>query len=308
MSRKYRKLSIAAKIETTYGVSASPTGGANGMQMKNVTFTPIEGEEVSRDLLLPWLGNQGIDLTGTYGKLEGEIEVAGAGAAGTAPAYGPILRMCGMAEVISAGVSVVYSPVSDAFESGTVYFNADGVRHILVGCRGSISASFEAKKIPTFKVSLIGLLGAITDTALPATTLTAWKKPVVVSKDNTTLAVHGVSPPAESFAFDLGQKVEPRLLIGSETIEITDRSATGTAVVEAQALATIDWFGKALARTRDALSLVHGTTAGNIVQIDAPKVEIGKPAAGNSQGILTYSLPLAFVPNAGNDELTITVK
>lgn len=306
--RLYRKLSILAKVSPTYGADPTPTGAANGVQMSNVTFTPIEGEEISRDLLLPYLGNQGVDLVGTYGKLEGEIEIAGAGAAGTAPAWGVVARLCGLAETITVGTSVVYSPVSDGFESGAVYFNHDGVKHVLLGVRGNLSADFTVKKHPKFKVTLMGLLGTITDAALPATTLTAFKKPVPVSKTNTTLAIHGIASPAESFAFDLGQKVEPRFLIGDESIEVTDRSATGTAVVEAAPVATVNWFTKATARTRDALALVHGTVAGNIVQIDAPAVEIGKPSQGQSQGILNYSLPLAFCPVTGNDELTITVK
>jgi len=130
-----------------------------------------------------------------------------------------------------------------------------------------------------------------------------------VSKANTpTFALHGVSAPGESLDLDLGQKVEPRLLIGSESIEITDRNASGTAVIEARPIATVNWFDKALKRTRGALQLIHGTVAGNIVQIDAPQVEIGKPSQGNSQGVLTYSLPLRLCPNTGNDELTITVK
>lgn len=306
--RLYRKLSILVKVSPTYGADPTPTGAANGVQMKNVTFTPIEGEEISRDLLLPYLGNQGVDLVGTYGKLEGEIEIAGAGVAGSVPAWGVVARLCGLAETVTVGTSVVYSPVSDGFENGAVYFNHDGVKHVLLGVRGNLSADFSVKKHPIFKVTLMGLLGTITDAALPATTLTAFKKPVPVSKTNTTLTIHGVASPGESFAFDLGQKVEPRFLIGDESIEVTDRSGTATAVVEAAPLATVNWFTKAVARTRDALALVHGTVAGNIVQIDAPAVEIGKPSQGQSQGILTYSLPLALCPVTGNDELTITVK
>lgn len=307
-TRKFRKLAVLAKIEVTEGTDAAPTAAANGIQLKNVTFTPLEGEEISRDLMLPWLGNQGVDLVGIYAKIEGEIEVAGSGTAGTAPAWGPIARACGMAETVSAGVSTVYSPVSGSFESASIYWNHDGVKHVLLGARGTLTGDFTAKKHPVFKVTLTGLLGTITDVALPSPVLTAFKKPVPVSKANTTLSIHTVSSPAESFTFDLGQKVEPRFLIGAESIEITDRSATGTAVVDAQSIATVNWFAKAQSRERGALSLVHGITAGNIVQIDAPAVEIGKPTQGNSQGVLTYSLPLAICPSAGNDELTITVK
>ncbi len=309
MARYYRKLALLAKIETVYGTDATPTGAANAVLATNVNFTPLEAEEVSRDLLLPYLGNPGVVLAGVYAKIEFEVEVAGSGTAGTAPAYGPLLRAAGFAETVTAGTSVVYNPISGSFEALTLWGNFDGVKHVLLGCRGNVSASFEPKKIPRFKFSFVGMLGTIADAALPSTTLTAWKTPLTVSKASTpTLTVHGSAAPAESFSFDMGHQVEPRFLIGAESIELSDRSAKGTLVVEASPLATVDWFQRAKDRTRGVLQLVHGVSAGNIVQIDAPAVEIGKPTQGQTQGILNYSLPLSFCTSAGNDELTITVK
>lgn len=309
MPRYFRKLALLAKLDATYGVDPTPSGAANAILATNVTFTPIEGEEVSRDLMLPYLGNSGFQLANTYAKIEFEVEIAGAGAAGTAPAYGPLLRACGMAEVITAGSSVVYNPVSGGYDAVTMYANWDGVRHIMLGGRGNVKLTFTPGKIPRYQFSFMCLHGAITDAALPATTLTAFIEALVVSKANTpTFTIHGASSPGESLTIDLGQKTEGRFLIGYEGIEITDRNATGTAVVEARPLATVNWFAIQKARTRDALQLIHGTEAGNIVQVDAPAVQIGKVAQGNTQGILNYSLPLVFCPVNGNDELTITVK
>jgi hypothetical protein len=309
MARYYRKLALLAKIETAYGTDAAPTGAANAILATNVNFTPLEADEVSRDLLLPYLGNPGVVLAKIYGKIDFEVEVAGSGTAGTAPAYGPLLRACGFAEVLTATTSAAYNPISGAFEAATIWGNFDGVKHVFLGARGNVSASFEPGKIPRFKFSFVGMLGTVSDAALPATTLTAWKTPLTVSKASTpTLTVHGSAAPAESFSFDMGNQVEPRFLIGAESIELSDRSAKGTLVVQASPLATVDWFARAQARTRGVLQLVHGVTAGNIVQIDAPAVEIGKPSQGQSQGILNYSIPLSFCTSSGNDEITITVK
>lgn len=310
--RKWRKLRMLAKIEDTYGTDAVPTDAANGVRITNVTFTPVEGDEVKRDLMLPYLGNQGVDLAGIYGKIEGDIELAGSGTPGTAPAWGVLARMCAKAETITAGVDVVYSPISSNEEAGTVYWHHDGVLHVLLGVRGKITGDVTAKKHPILKVSLSGLLGTITDESMTTPILTAFKKPIIVSKAATTLTIGGVAMAAESFQFDYGETVTPSFLIGSESIEITDRSATGTAVVLARALSEFDPFAKALAPDREAarvaVRLTHGTTAGNIIQIDAPAVEIGKPSPGQTDGVMTYSLPLSFCPVAGDDELTITVK
>lgn len=76
MPRLFRKLAVLSKIETGYGVAAVPTG-AEAIIGKNVSYMPLEATEVSRDLILPHLGNQGIILTGKHAKLEMDVELAG---------------------------------------------------------------------------------------------------------------------------------------------------------------------------------------------------------------------------------------
>lgn len=307
-TRKYRKLALLAKIEVTESTDSVPTGAANAIQANDVSITPIAGDEEARDLILPYLGHQGVILTGNYVQLEFSVEVAGAGAAGDVPGYGVLLRACAMSETISAGVDVVYEPVSDGEESVSVYFNQDGVRHVALGARGNMRVEFAPKRIPRFRFTIMGLLGTITDQALPTVDLTGFQKPLPVSKAVTTLSLHGGARVAESFSLDLGQQVEPRFLIGDERMQLTNRQMTGTAVVEAQSLATVDWFAIAQARTTGTCQLVHGITAGNIVQFDHPVVEVGRPSQGQTQGVVNYSLPLIMKPNTGNDEVAITVK
>ncbi|MBC9246742.1 hypothetical protein H4P12_08455 [Paracoccus sp. 11-3] len=304
MPRIFRKLAILHKIETTYGVLAAPAG-ANAVIGKNVTFTPIEAEEVSRDLLLPYMGNQGVILTGKHARLEFEVEIAGSGTAGTAPKWASLMRACGFAETLEAGATATYSIVEDSQDSGSIYFEIDGVRHVLLGCRGTFSLSFAPKAIPNFRFTMTGLLGTITDQALTPVTMAGWQTPLEGSSANTTMMLHGRNSVAESLQIDLGNTVIPRFLIGSESVIISDRRVTGMAVVEAKTLAEIDWFARALNRSRGALSLVHGKTPGNIVEITAPAVEIGKITQGQTDGILNYSLPLSLCPVAGRDELVI---
>lgn len=311
MAKRYwRKLALLAKIETTYGTDPTPSGAANALLAIDAAFTPLEGEEVSRDLLTPWLGHQGVILTGLYGRMEFSIEIAGAGGAGDAPAYGPLLRACGLAETIDVGVDVQYDPVSASYEALTIWYNRDGVKHALVGCRGNVTMEFTPKGIPRFRFNFIGLHGtAAADTVLPAVTLTGFIKPVEVSKANTTFSLHAYSAgPTESISLDLGNQVEPRLLINSEACEIVDRKSMGSVVMEAPLLATKNWDAIARAHTTGALALVHGTVAGNIVQIGAPAVQIGRYTEGQTQGILNNTLPLMLLYDEGNDELKITVK
>ena len=307
-TRRWRKLAMLHKLEATYGVDAAPLA-ANAILGTNVTFTPLEGQDVSRDLLLPYMGNQGMVLAGTYARLEYDVEIAGSGTPGTPPKIGSLLRAAGMAETITAITKVDYSIVEDDIESGSHYFISDGVQHVLLGAQVNIAASYAPSAIPRIRISVLGLLGTITDVAnMPVVTQAGWPTPVPVSKANTQMSLHGWNAIAESLSLDLGNTLTPRFLIGSENILISDRSSTGTAVVEGKSLAEINWFDRAMKRTRGPLSIVHGTVPGNIVEITAPAVEIGRPTQGQTNGIANYSLPLALVPTLGMDEMKLTFK
>lgn len=306
--RHMRKLAILHKLETAYGTDVTPLA-ADALIASNVTFQPLEGQEVSRDLMLPYLGNQGVVLAGLYARLEFDVEIAGAGEAGTVPKYGSILRICGLSETVTVDTDVTYAIVEDDVESGSLYFVSDKVQHVMLGCRSNVSLTFTPKGIPHFRFTVMGLLGTITDVgAMPAVSETGWTEPLIVSKANTALTLHDWTAVAESFSVDLGNTVTPRFLIGDERMAITDRNTSGTAVVEGRSLATVDWFALARARTRDALQLIHGIAAGNTVEVNAPKVEVGRPTQGQTDGIVNYSLPLILTPDAGRDELTIVVR
>ncbi|WP_421579128.1 phage tail tube protein [Shinella sp. M31] len=308
MPRFFRNRAITAKTETVYGDDAAPTGALNAMQMTNVVFNPSVGQEENRDLVLPGMGHQGVILTGSYATLSGEVEIAGSGTAGTAPAYGPLLRACGMAEVVDAGVDVQYTPVSSLHESASIHFNADKVRHVLLGARGTFTFQLTPLRIPRFVFTMTGLLGTITDTPLPTPlTLTGFKRPVPVNKANTTFALHGLAGACEGLNIDLGNQVEPRFLIGHESIQQVDRQITGSAVMEAVTLATKNWYEIAELGTLGTLAGAHGTQPGNIVQFDAEAVQIGRVSYGETQKIINNTLPL-MLTNPGTGEFTITVK
>lgn len=301
-------LAALFKLEPDYATNSVPTGAANALQFNDVTVNPMAGGEVERGLLLPYMGHQGVFLTGTHGTLQGSVELAGSGDPGLAPAYGSLLRACGMHETVTVDTDVQYNPISRAFEAGSLYYNLDGVRHVLLGCRGTFSLALTPAEIPRITFNLTGLSGTITDVALPTVDLSKFIVPVPVNKANTTMTLHGWTAIAESLSLDLAGTVEPRFLIGDESIKVTGRKAVGTAVVQATLLATKDWFAIAKAHTKGAMAVQHGTAAGNIVDIAADGVQIGRVTQGATQGIANYSLPLMLTPVAGNDELLLTFR
>ena len=49
-----------------------------------------------------------------------------------------------------ANTSVTYVPRSTGFESCTIHYDTDGLRHIVTGCRGTYTISLNANQIPDF--------------------------------------------------------------------------------------------------------------------------------------------------------------
>ena len=132
-----RKRLLLAKTEDTYGTDSTPTGSANAILVRNLEIVPLQSDIVQRELIRPYLGNYEQLLANTRVQVTFEVELAGSGTAGTAPAYGPVLKACGLAETLVATTSATYAPVSTSFSSVTLYFLQDAIRHIVTGARGT---------------------------------------------------------------------------------------------------------------------------------------------------------------------------
>lgn len=307
---KFKSKTILAKVETTYGVDPTPTGAANAVLMTDVQLQPMEGDDVSRNLEQPWLGAQEMIPTAVRAVLTGSVELVGGAAAGTAPAWGPLLRACAVAEVVTAGSKVEYTPISDNQESVAIYFGIGPSRHVLLGCRGTAVVTVNAQGIPVIRFTLTGLFSVPADAAAPTVDLSTWQAPQVATSTNTpTFTIGGTAFVLRSFEFDLGNDVQPRMLIGAERIVIVDRAEAITATVEAQPYASYNPFQIAQNRTKQALALTHGTVVGKRVGLTVATAQQKRPTGfSEAQGVLEWGLGFVPLPSsAGNDQWKITV-
>jgi len=236
------------------------------------------------------------------------VELAGSGTAGTAPAYGPVLKACGLSETIVATTSVTYAPVSSSFSSVTIYFHNDGIRHKVTGCRGSFSLNAEVGQIPTISFSMTGIYNAPTDETLPAPTYANQAAPLVFKNGNTSsFSIFSYSGCLQSLSFDLANEMVYRELVGcTKEVLITNRAPSGTCVIEAPLIATKDFFTIANGSATGSLSFLHGTTAGNRVTFTTAQTDINSPTYSDQDGIQMLNLPYVAIPtSAGNNELSL---
>lgn len=310
MGKKTRNAVLLVKLQPVAGTDAAPVGATNAIMAMNISAQPVSAEFAKRNNIKPYLGNMGSVPVAIHAEITFEVELAGAGTAGTAPKYGTLLRACAFGETITPGTSVVYAPVSNAMEFATLHYNLDGLLCKMTDAKGTVSFELNAKGIPVMKYKLIGLYSTPTDAALPTgVDYSGFKDPVAVNKENTpTASLHGVQGKVQSISVDMANSLVYRNLIGSESIELPDRQPTGSFVMELESVATKDWFTTIKNGTLGALSVVHGKTAGNIVELSAPKVQVLDPSFSDSDGIVMLSTKLDIQPNTGNDEFVLTVR
>lgn len=307
MPQYTRKRLILAEIESTYGTDPSPTG-AEAILVRNLEITPLQAETVSRNLVRPYMGQSDQLLAQTRVEVTFEVELAGSGTAGTAPAYGPVLRSCGLSETIVATTSVTYAPESSGFESTTIYFFNDGIRHKVTGCRGTFSMSAEVGQIPFISFTMTGIYNAPTDESAPSPTYSNQAAPLIFKNGNTSsFSIFSYSGCLQSLNFDIANSVVYRELVGcTKEVIITDRAPAGTCVIESPSIATKDFFTIANGSSTGSISFLHGTTAGNRVTFTAAQSDLGSPTYSDMDGIQMLNLPFIATPTgAGNDELSL---
>jgi hypothetical protein len=317
MPRKMRNTAILAKIETTYGTDAAPTGVADALLVSNPTPPKYTYNTADRNLVRTFMGASE-QLAGTrYVTLDFEVEVSGSGTAGTAPAWGKLLRACAMAETVTAAQRVEYNPISTVVDSLTIHYFLDGVLHRATGCMGTMDVMLDEAGVPKFKFTFTGLDGGPVAQANPATTLTAWRTPLVITNSNTAAVKLGATYATGALTggtdfcsrglnLSLGNDVKFTSMLGPCTgVDIYDRAATGSMQLDLDAAGEVAAFAAVNANTLTSVGLVHGSVAGARVVFFAPAVQRTNPTHQEYEGRVLLGFDLRLLPLVGNDELRI---
>ena len=306
-----RKTWLLAKIESTEGTDPTPVGGSNAIQVTSVDITPIESDTIQADAMQGFLGNstRGTVLANKRVSVSFSTELSGAGAAGTAPGYGPLLKSCGLSETVVSSTSVTYAPVSASFSSCTIYCFYDLTRHKITGARGTVTFNLVAGQIASADFQFVGIYNAPDSTDMSGTwTLANQAAGLEVNDTNiTTATFHGVaSQRIESFDLALNNEVVYKETVSSKQSLIVNRAPGGTAVIEALDTATTDYFAKAVAVSTGATDIILGASAGNIVRLKADQTDITGVSYGDTNGVRSLNVPyLALPTTAGNNEISL---
>ena len=362
----YRKKTLLAKLETSYGVDPVATAAANSIQTVNLSVTPLDQDRVDREEDRAVLGaNRQVGVSDRV-RMEFGVYAAGSGTVGSAPLYGPLLRACGLTETLFASdesapaawatgtdyafgdkvtsssnyyicilahtaasankpgtgadagtfwedyslqpASAVYQPLSENFPSVYLEANLDGNAHDGKGARGNLQLNLSAGALPQWDFTFTGAYVPVGTATAPVLQTLGFQNPVPLTKENTpTAELGGYSMVMNSLTFDFQNDVQHINEANRDEILIVNRNVTGTLVCEMPLQSTKDFYADIRNLTEGPLRIVHGKTAGNILQIDAPKVQIASSTVQESEGRFMLSLEQRFIP-VNNDEIKLTFR
>lgn len=308
MAKKSFRKAVLLKMETTYGVDPVPTGATNSILIRSAQITPIDLQTEDRTLVRAYFGAYEKIIVGQLVKLDYEVEMVASGTLGVPPQWGPSLRICGFAEIVTAGVSVVYTPISSGWESGAFYYNVDGILHKILGARGSVKFSLKAGGIPVVQFSVLGLYSGPTDTGLPSQTFTALK-PVAANNANTNnFQLHSYGGVLAGLSLDCATKPTYKNLVGAERVDIEDHSVSGQLAIELPTIAVKNFFSISKDGTTGLLAVTHGTVAGSKVQLNCPNTQILNLAEPDADGDVHLSMDVSCIPSStGGDAIQIAM-
>lgn len=317
MARYSRNQVLLAKIETGYGTDSSPTAASNSMLVSGLTVNPLVSQNVSRDLIRTYMGGSEQLVGASYVECSFTVELQSSGTAGVAPAWDPLVRACGL--TVSTGTTpgrIEYAPVSSSFESVTLYYHDDGVKHAITGARGSFQLGMRVSERPTLSFRMMGVYNAISSASNPTGTYTPWVSPVVVTDTNTADLViggtyttgtitGGTTYVSGGIELDLGASAQFIPLVGSESVDIVNRDATGRLMLDLTAAQEVTFSTTVRNNTLSSVGMIHGTAAGSKVLVYAPAAQLINWRKEDVNGRRMIGYDLRLTPSSGNDEIKI---
>lgn len=327
MARNERNAAILFKLQTAAGVDAAPTGAANAVLLAGPPkITPINGNNIKRDLIRPFMGGSGSILGSIYKQVELAVEYVHSGTANVVAQWDSLLQVCGFSAgaVLATPNRVEHSLLTDysTWKMGTLYYHDDGVLHKLLDCRGTFSVKQKIGEVPKIMFKILGLDGGDVAAGNPTQTLSAWKLPQAVTDANTGALVlggtyatgaitGGTEYVSDGLECDLGNQVEFIDLLGTasepgQSVDVTDRDGKAKIMLSLSAAQEVSFLATVKAATKQSIGLVHGTTSGFKMLTYLGQCQLLNPSKESIKGRRMIGFDVEVIPSdSGNDEMKL---
>ena len=304
---------VLAKVETTAGTDAEPTG-TNAILCEVVNPT-VEGDSLENNVVRSSISEQPIRYINKKVKATIVVRAKGSGDPDTPPEFAPLLKSCALKEnvVTTTGSECVeYTPANTSanMKTCTLYIYKDGLLIKAVGCMGNMRFTGRYSEYPSLEFEMEGLFAGAEDASNPTPTYDA-TEPVEMKSEGFAFGSWS-DVVAREFGFETGNTLVSRGNINSASglmpYIITERAPKWSSNVEAVLEETNSFWADYQSRDTVALSLTHGSTSGNIVKFEASKANFDAPAFSEESSLNMYSLSGQLLETSGEDNFKLTFK
>lgn len=312
---------LLAKLEAAYGTYLAPAPATDMSPVFDYSMTPMESEEFRRQIERGFHGINPASPTAIRQRHSFKTELAGAGTVDGVPHWAKLLRACQFdAPVITAGVMATHPliGVGDG-ASLSIAGNKGGAFDLRGrGARGNCTLSFTEKQQPHIAWDMVALLqddvNIVTANAPVGIVMPTDVVPAEVSMLNTVVQLDGVALGVRSLELNLGAKVEYFSTTGSRQVVFgkdesgSARAPAARCVFEMPDIGVKNYFPQIRAGTAVAFSLVHGTAAGNIIEITAANAVLGRAEFQVEANRIFLSADIQFVATAAGNDFTLITR
>ena len=203
--------------------------------------------------------------------------------------------------LMPAGLSL--DPISDGFESITLYMHKDGVLHEMPGSFGTFEITAQAGDFATVKWTFTGTYVEPVDDPNPSP---IFERTLPGQVELARLRVGSFPAVVEKFTFNQMNDIQIRPDVGSSDgyigARIVSRKPEGGINPEADLVANNDFWGQMAAAQEMPLQLRIGHTPGNTVWMLFPNTQYSGLTYTDRNGILVFDAGVRFARSLGNDE------
>lgn len=201
-------------------------------------------------------------------------------------------------------VGVKYSPVSDNFESLTLYAYFDGMLHKVTGARGTFSIEAQAGGYGTINFEFTGQYVAPVDAAMPVNSVFETTQPPVI--ELARLNVNHWPAIVDVFSFtqnnEINYRPDQNSPDGYRGVNLTGRNPQGGIDPEAELVADFDFWSQLSTAQEMLFQMRAGQTDGNVIWMVAPEVQYTGLTYQDRTGTRVLDAGLQFTRQFGNDE------
>ena len=222
-----------------------------------------------------------------------------------------LIQGCGFSVATGTGGIDTATPTTDLNAQKTLTFELweGGRRKILYGANGTFTLEAAGAAQRVFcSWEFSGIFETPDDEAMPSTTPTLTKG--YRAQGMTFTFAAAAIPPMDGFTLAMNADVQPREDLTTATglgyFIVGDVVPTLSIAPEARTVAQYDTFGKLLAGTAEALSIVLTDDSSNTLTIASPKAQRTDVDDGDRNSKLTDPIEMDLHVSAGNDQVTFT--